>query len=278
LARLRQPVVITVSATQGRQTVDLADRVTRHDDLLATDATVVSVEPPNAEIVLDRVERFAVPVKPALPGVSTEGEVVIEPREVTIAMPSALRQRLGAAFAVEAALERSELDRLQPGVPITQDVKLRLPESLGPVTDVSITPSRVKMTFTIRTRLRDAKVSTVRVHLSGPPEDRETYIVETDPKQIPDVTITADADLIRRIEANEVPVVAVLHLGSREKETRIESKRITCFLALVPEPNGGTRGVQVAGKVNDSTELPLIKLNIRLRDAAAKPETTTIPP
>lgn len=272
-ARLRQPLVINVSATPGRQVVDLLERVRRHDELLATGATVVSITPPDMEITLDRVERFAAPVKPMLPGVSTEGEIVVEPREVMVAMPSQLRQRLGPNFAVEAALERAELDRVQPGAPTTLDVKLRLPEGVGSPSEVVLTPSRVKMTFAIRSRTREVRVSTVRVQLSGPPEDRETYLVEMDPRQLPDVTITADADLVRRIEANEVPVVALLHIGSREKEARIESKRITCYLALVPEPNGGTRGVQVSGRIGDSTEMPLIRLNITPREVKPTPDS-----
>jgi hypothetical protein len=60
-------------------------------------------------------------------------------------------------------------------------------------------------------------------------------------------------------------VVAVVHVGSREKEARIDSKRVTYFLALVPEPGGGTRGQQVTGKVGDSNEMPLIKLKITKR-------------
>jgi hypothetical protein len=71
---------------------------------------------------------------------------------------------------------------------------------------------------------------------------------------------------VRRIQNNEVPVIAMLHLSSREKETRIESKRISGFIALVPEPNGATRIQQVTGKAGDTTELPAIKLKIALRN------------
>ena len=262
---LHHPLIISVPAGAGRQTVDLLDRLRRSDELGATGVSVVSADPRYAEIELDQIERFTVPVKPLLPGVVPEGEVVLDVPEVTVAMPSQLRQRLGQRLVVEAPVERSELDRMQPGVQQAHDVKLRLPESLGPLESVWITPSRAKVTFTIRSRTRETTLDSVRVQLAGPPEDREQYVVEIDPKQIRNVTVSADADLIRRIEANEVPVVAVLHVGSREKEARIESKRISYFIALVPEANGGTRGVPVTGKVGDSNELPAIKLRIVIR-------------
>jgi hypothetical protein len=101
------------------------------------------------------------------------------------------------------------------------------------------------------------------VQLAGPPEDRDIYTVEIDPKQLRDVTVSADSDLIRRIESGEVPVVAFLHLSSREKEMQIESKRVSYFMALVSDP-AGTRFVPVTVKA-PANELPVIKLKIARR-------------
>lgn len=263
-ALLRGPLEISVSPTPGRQTIDILERLQRHDLLRETGVTVVSAEPTQVEIELDRIERSTVRIKPSLPGVTTEGEIVIDPPEVIVAMPSQLRQSYPQGVTVEAFVDRAELDRLQPGIPHTLEVKLRIPELIGLVgsnNNVTITPSRAMMTFTIRSRTRETLLESVRVQVAGPPEDRNAYTVEIEPKQLRNVTIIADADLIRRIENNEVPVFAMLHLSSREKEARIESKRVTYFIAMVPEASG-TRGVQVEARVDGVAEMPLVRLNI----------------
>src|SRR5690606_10831947 len=73
-ALLRRPLEISVSPTPGRQTIDILERLQTHDLLRETGVTVVSVEPAQVEIELDRIERSTVRVKPSLPGVTTEGE------------------------------------------------------------------------------------------------------------------------------------------------------------------------------------------------------------
>ncbi len=260
---LRTPTQIEVPAT-ARQTVDLVEHLKQIDEIRATGVTVKSAEPAYIELELDPIERFTAKIKAILPGIKTEGEVTIEPAEVLVAMPGQMKQRVGRDFAIEAIIDRTELDRIPPGVAQTQEVALRLPEGFGSSENVLISPPRARLMFTIKSRTRETRLDTVRVQLAGPPEDRDAYIVDIDPKQLLNVTITADAELIRRIEANEVPVIALLQVGSREKEGRIESKRITAFLALVPEP-GGSRGVLVTGKINDSAEMPLVKLKITVR-------------
>ena len=265
---LSDPLEISVAATAGRQTINIPERVRQHDELRATHISIISVDPQQAAIELDHIERFSVPVKANLPGVQTEGEIVVDPAEVTIAVPSTLRSRFGEGFTVEAVIERAELDRLQPGVPHTLEVRVRLPEGLSSA-DVRVAPPRVKLTFTIRSRTRSVMLDTVRVQVAGPPEDAELYSIEIDPRQLNNVTITADSDLVRRIENNEVPVIAMVHIGSREKEMSIESKRISGFVALVPEPGGGTRLQHVAGKVGEAIELPVIKLKVTKRSTEA---------
>lgn len=261
---LRQPLPLDIPANAGRQTIDLFDLLRQHEEILDAGVTVMLASPRYAEVEMDPIERFTAPVKANLPGVTPEGDVTVDPTEVMVAMPSQMRARVGPGFAVEAAPERAELDRLQPGIPHNLDVKVRLPEGFGATNAVTITPSRVRVGFMIRSRTRDIKLDTVRVQLASPPEDRDLYLVDIDPKQLNNVTITADAELARRIESNEVPIIALLHLGSREKETQIESKKISGFIALVPE-TGGSRMVQVTGKVGDSIDMPAIRLRITKR-------------
>jgi hypothetical protein len=260
----RSPLRVNVSPTVGRQSLDLADRMRAQDDLRETGVTVVSAEPPAMDITLDKIESVSAAVKPVLPGVTAEGEIVIEPREIVIRMPNRVRQRLPQGISVEAFIDRFELDQLEPGVRHTRDVKVRLPPDLAANQDVTVSPSSVSMSFTIRSRTREAKLENIRVQLAGPPEDCEIYSMEIEPKQLRGVTISADADLIRRIEANEVPVIAFLHVSSREKEAKIESKRISYFMALVTEAGGGTRYIPVNFK-GTAAEMPVISLKITPR-------------
>ena len=253
---LRKSINITIQPEPGRKVIDLAEQLRSHDQLAATGINVLTVDPPGAEVAIDRIERFTAPVKPALPGVTPEGEITFSSQEVTVAMPSAMRQRFPQGISVEAFIDRSELDRLEQGVRHTRDVKLRLPEEIASAGEVTISPPRVNMSFTIRSRSREIKLDGIRVQVSSPPEEGEQYAVDIDPKQLRGITIVADADLVRRIQDGEVPVVAVLHLSAREKEARIESKRISYFMAQVPEPASSAAGAAGSNGAAPATTPP----------------------
>jgi len=260
---LRRPLKLSIPATVGKQMVDIMDRLRHFDELRATGVTFGSSEPAIVELDVDEVQRTTAQVKAMLPSVITEGEVRIIPPEVTLAIPSQIRQGLPSDLTVEAPVDRSNLDRMPPGIPQTLDVKLRLPEDLGLTSDVLMIPSKVKLTFTIRSRTRETKLDRVPVQLAAGPDDGQMHQVEIDPKELRDVTISADADLIRRIEAKEAPVIAVLHVSAQDMQAKIESKRISYFVALVPEPGGGVKGVQVtATKFGESTDIPQINLKV----------------
>jgi hypothetical protein len=271
----REALAAEVRQMEGAQSVDLAQALRNNPKLAETGVTIQSVEPALVEVALDRIERARVVVKPVLPGITTAEEIVADPPEVEIAMPRALRQRYPKDLVVEAVADRAELERLGPGVPVSLVARLRLPELVagsGPATspgaasatpaNVTMTPSRVKLSFTIRSRTRETRLDAVRVQLAGPPEDRDAYVIEIEPRQLRDVRVSTDADLMRRIESNEVPVVAVVHISALEKENRIAAKPVSYFVALVPEGRGSTKGVIVNATVGDSTQMPLINLKI----------------
>lgn len=265
---LRRPLKLNLPPVPGRLSIDTLERLRQHEELAGTGVTVVSVEPATLEVDLQRIEERPARIKAVLPGVTTEGEVMAQPVEVQVAMPERYWHNV-QNLHVEAYVDRSELDRREPGVKHTiESVPLRVPESVAPAGEVSISPPTARLTFTIRSRTREVRLDSVRVQLASPPEDRELYVVEVEPKQLENVTITADADLVRRIESRDesdrATVVAVVHLGSREQEQGIESKRVSYFLALVPD-RGTVRGEVVKARVGESTEPPLIKLRITRR-------------
>lgn len=259
---LRNDLRVPLQAMAGRQTIDMAEAAQDMRDLQATGVKVLSFEPGTIDVDVDQIVRVQSRVRASLPGVQTVGEIRIEPAEVTLAMPNALRQRFTGDLPVEAFVDRTRLDRLTPGERHTLSVKLRPPDGLASAEGVSVEPSTVQLSFAMRSRTREMTLDSVRIQLAGPPEDNVEYLVELDETVLRDVTITAEADLIRRIEANEATVVAMLHLSNREKELGIESKPISYFLAMVTDDLGHQRGVVVDARVGDTPQLPSVNFQV----------------
>jgi hypothetical protein len=266
---LRRAVEIPLSATAGRQSLDVAGALRKLDAVAETGANIISADPAVIDVDLDEIDRITAPVKASLPGVITDGEPVVQPREVQVSLPRALRQQLRGDFAVEAFLDRSQLDGLIPGEPQVKEARLRLPETSGIASgeNVRLNPQVATVRFTIRSRVRETRVDSVRVQVAGPVEDRDAYHIEVDPKVLRGVTLLADADLSRQIEAGDVPVIAFVHLSSREKEAMIESKPVSWFEALAPEIDGETRFERL--RLPEGAEMPVIKLKVTPREPEA---------
>jgi hypothetical protein len=263
-ARQIERLTIDLTPQAGQQAVDLARQIRSHPDVEETGISVVSTVPAAIELTLDAIEGVPARVRPVLPGVQTVGEVVVDPPEVSVAMPSQLRSLLPEDLTVEAFLDRQELDRLERGIPQTiENVALRLPERVAPGRRLEIDPPRVTLTFTIRSQIRELLLDApVRVQMAGPPEDSE-YLVEFDQKQLREVTVSAPVEVIERIESGQAVVVALVHLKSTEKEARIERKPVTCFLALSDD----APPVQVQARVGpDGATRPEIGITITDRE------------
>lgn len=258
----RRPVSVVVPVIAGKQGIELREQLQRLDEVRQSGVTIVSVEPPVAELELDPIERMTVKIKPDLSGVTPEGEIVVDPPEAVISLPSTARKDLGPDVAVTAKFERFELDGLKAGVPHALEAKLSLSNgTTAPPEHVLITPAKAKVSFTIRSRTRDTTLASVPVMLAaGEEKDNIDVVLQT--HSLENVVVTADADLVRRIETGEVQVVAMVNLTPRERQERVASAAVSCFLALVPKPGGATNGETVAARLRDSNEPPTIKLKI----------------
>lgn len=257
---------ISLTPAAGPQAIDLVDAVARHPLVEETGVSVVSVSPDDATIEVDEYLHISARVRPILAGVQTVGEITVSPPEVTVSMPGRLRRFYPDDLTVEAILQRRELDRLEPGISHTiDDVTLRLPEQLTSDSAIAIAPQRVRLTFTVRSQIRDFLLETpVRIKIAGAPEDSEH--IELEPKQLRDVIVTAPYDLIEKIESGDALVVAVLHLKSSEKEARITSKPITCFMALLSDESG----VVIDARLKDTGETrPVVGITVREATAPA---------
>jgi len=257
----RRPFKLNLTSERGRQNLDVVEHLSNLDHIKDLGIQLISSEPQTVDVELDEFVRSTVAVKPLLPGVTTEGEVVMEPSEVTLAVPSQVLTRYPRGITVEAAVERFELDNLAPGEQHQIEVKLRPKEALSPL-DFTLTPSKARISFTIRSRTREIRLERVTVQLVVPPSTLGTHQVELETGELDDITISADADIVRRIENDEIKVVAMLHLSEGEVRSRLDSKAVSYFVALIPDGNGGTRGEQVMLEPGDAQRQHLVQLRI----------------
>ena len=247
----------------------LLEALEQNDAIFDTGVRLISVDPIDKEIEIDTLVEVTLPVKAVLPGVELEGVVTVEPAQVVVTLPSRLRERAGDTLQVEARVLQQRLDRLNPGVVSTVSANLSLSAPLAGEQSVTIEPSRATIEFTVKSRIKETTLPTVRVQIAGPPEDHDEYRIEIENPTLADVTIKADGELISQIERNQVVVVAMVHLSQREKERGIDSKAVTCFMALPLGENSAVRARIVDAEVGGTPQLPMVRLKITPR--AVKP-------
>lgn len=259
----RNGFVINISPEVGEQTVDIEAALKANTQFRETGATLVSIDRPAATPTVDRLVTVQIPVKPNLPGVQTMDQPRVEPAMASLTLPSRLQARTND-IRVQAFMGQDQTSLLPAGILQQLDVRPRLlPESLASNEYVSFSPSEVRLSFTIRSQTREYKLDRpVKVQLAGPWEDQRDYLVELETDSLRDVTVVADADLVRRIESGEAAVVAVVYLQSIEKEryatdgSTVE-KPVSYFMAMA-----GDAGYPIRVKINGSDQPPMVKLKV----------------
>lgn len=251
--------------------VDIAAKVRDDKDFQDTGATLVSVDRPNVSPRIDELIGIQVRVAPILPGVQTvEARPNIDPPNVTIFLPRRLQRQFGDP-RVEAFVGQEQSSLLAGGMMHKLEVKLRvLPETVASDDHVQIMPSTVSMSFTILSQTRELLLDTpVTIQLQGPWQDQNDFNVVFMTDTVRDVTIIADAELIRRIETGEATVRAVIQLKSIEKERfanlqEVVSKPISFFMVMV----GDQEFHQVEARVAGSNKMPMIQLKVTQKPKA----------
>ncbi len=242
-------------------TLRVVDLLKEHEALQKTGVNVVSSDPSMIQLRIDPLVEVTAPVRPVLPSfLQVEGEVVVKPPQVRVRLPE--KDRL-PDLVVEAEVDPSQLEGVQPGQPATLRVPLALPELVADGTTVTIMPATATVEFTVRSRIREAVLPIVTVQIAGPAQDYDEFVVEIDEKDrvFHDVRVRADGALVQQIEQDRDKVVALVHLSLNEKEQGIESKPVTCFMALLPD--GGAELVEA--QVGGSAQPPVIHFKIRQR-------------
>jgi len=252
----------------GTVDLTLSQALEQQPELRETGVAVLSVDPGFYELRVDEIVEVNAQVRVELPGVQTEGEIVVEPRVVKLRMPQRLRPSAEEQLVVDAAVgPASNLSGLEPGkVHTLRDIPVRLPEALRGVQGVSFYPERVDITFTVKSRIQSTTINDVRVQISGDPKNFSEYTIEiVDEEVLRDVTVSAESELIQQIETGVAKVAAIVHLTTRDLEENITSKRVSHFRAIVNQPDHSDRGILVQASV-DGDEAPVINLKITRRE------------
>ena len=267
----RQQISLTTGnelPTEGQHRLDFVELLESHKPLTDTGVRILSTDPASVQIDIDRLVPVTVEIKAITPGVEPEN-LTIDPPQAVVKLPSRLRDRAGENLSVEVRVPQTRLDRLEPGVMNTvENLKLRLAGPLGNARSVRIQPPRATVTFTVRSRIKETTLPTVRVQIAGPPEDNDEYVVEIENNTLTDVTVKADRELISQIERGDAVVVALVHLSHQEKELGVESKPVTCFMALPRDAGVAVEPTLVEAEVNGSNQLPLIRVTITERSSS----------
>ncbi|MCH2146507.1 MAG: hypothetical protein MK073_01635 [Phycisphaerales bacterium] len=236
---------LTVAETDGTVSInDIASKLNALDELKTTGATTIAAEPSSFNVDIQTMVQVEAAVEAVLSNVTVSGDVTVNPATVTLNIPKRVRATLPDAITVQAVVSDSALQQLSPGVVHTRDAAIRLPIPLD-VPDVTVSPSRVEVTFKIQSMTEKTVIPQVRVILAGPPEDYASYTVELPRKTISNVTVEGDNDIIDGIKSGDYAVFAVIRLASRDMEQGISSKPVTSFIAIGKDGVGHQLDVSV---------------------------------
>jgi len=263
-ALARNGFIIDLAPEVGVQAVDIESKLIANRALRESGAVLRSIDRPSATPSVDRLVPMQLTILPNLPGVQFETQPKVEPATATLSLPSRLQSQF-SDIRVQAFAGQDQTASLPEGVLRTLDVPLRiLPDVLAANEHVTVSPDKARLSFTIRSQTRELKLNQpVKVQLAGPFEDQRDFYVEFETDTLRDVTVIADADLVRRIESGEATVVAVVYLRSIEKEriaaggTGSGELPVSYFMAMV-----GNEGRSVRVRINGSDQPPLIKLKV----------------
>lgn len=217
-----------VAAQSGGQVIDLREALSKNPPLDRADVTVASVKPRTVTVRIDELTRLeGAPIHPALPGVATVGEVRIEPSAATLVLPARLRDRLGDTLletGVTARLPSAVLKSLPEGGPQSHEVRLVLPDALAGVKGVAVEPATATLTFTVESTTERITLPSVPIWPMAPPTEINRWEIVVDPVVLRDVTLVGPSDVIERIRAGDLRVIATVRLSSDDLDQRIGSK------------------------------------------------------
>lgn len=248
-ARLRREgVVLAVGApggpgaSAGEYQLNLGDAVSASAADHLRSASVIHSEPESRTVVVDEVATLeSVPVVFDASSLDLAEPPLIEPATVDISGPASVLTGFGPSPVVTARIEQSVLGALRPGA--TQRVEAQLAVTgLRPAdrTLVTLLPGRVSVRLAVRSRVSTIKVASAPVQVLGLPSDFAQWRVTAVKQFVDGLSVTGPSDLVQRIEAQELSIVAVVRLTSDELLRGVTAKQATYALlsedGMIPAP------------------------------------------
>jgi hypothetical protein len=256
---LREGITLTpgmgeFASSRGSRELDLAAVLRSYPPLQGLGVTIKSVDPPRIRVAVDDVVERKVGVVVELPDGQTDGPPVVSPPEVVMRIPSEAAAKLPDGAQAIAKIDRTTWDRLVPGRRESTQVAVQLPKALEGIRNVIITPARVTIDLTVRSRTDTLTIPTVPVHIRAPAAELERWDVQIKGRALlNDVKITGPADVIQRVRDGSITVVAFVPLSYEDLERRIASKEAIYF--------------DLPTSLRFEPEAPLIELEITRREA-----------
>ncbi|MEQ9616884.1 MAG: hypothetical protein RLN60_02495 [Phycisphaerales bacterium] len=230
---LGEGVTLTPGMTgvpDGGGTVDLLTAVRNLNDLRATGVEVITVTPIRTEITVTELVNVSAPVRAQLQGVSVTGPVEIDPANITVRLPAALRQQLGEDLAVLCVPEENALNALPDNGAATVNGRITLPPSLRGVEGVAIVGQQTAtMRFSVVSTQMTLQLDIVPVQVTVPSIEFNEWRVRlsADNASI-SASITGPRQIVSGIadENSGTRLVGLLYLRSDELNLGISSKAL----------------------------------------------------
>ncbi len=233
--RLREALIFKpgdagIPIEAGRHVLDLGEVFRQGRVFEGSGVTLVSIEPQNVGVMIDRVTWKDLDVRVDVPDVASASSPVADPRRVRVRVPSLLSDQFAGVQALTARLKPEQIANLEVGRRnVVDDVPLELPGDLATHPFVRVEPDRVSVTVTLDSRQDSITLANVPVQIRRPAFESERWIVEVDPEDhlLESVTVTGPSDLIERIRSGQLTIFATVVLTLDDRDARITQKEAT---------------------------------------------------
>lgn len=251
-----------VPAAEGVHEIDLRAALRAARTVQRAGLNVVDVEPATVRVRVETMQTLAdVEVRPELEGLEIVGATTIEPSRATVRAPRSvidgLRGLAGGAH-VRARPGRSAMANLREGSENRVLARLALPNGLEDPA-ATIEPAELTVTFTLSSRTESVTTPSAPVQVLLPPREAGRWRIDVHPEDafLRDVRMSGPREVIERLRARDLRLIAIVWLTSDDLERAVDAKRAS--FALV-------RGEQTtdvpAGLVIEAPET-LVRLTIR---------------
>ncbi len=215
------PFEIDVTARDdGMNQIDVKQGLEHHPRIAALGVVVDRVHPPELTVQIERLvdEKLAVEFDPQQR--ELENDAVVDPAEITVTMPSSLKQILAEnnVTTLKARLDEERFAEVPEGVPTPlQDVRIVIPPVLQ-AEHVSLSETSVTVTLTILRQWVEEHRWPVPIRYQLPPGAHRFRITLSEGEDTTKVNLKGPPEVIDRIKRYKLPTLAILEFTLTELE------------------------------------------------------------